>query len=431
MKIYNLFHDKEGISSIICRTSIVVFLLFSFGNSMAFSKDSCGDSLGFTMNLKDATLEQFLLEIEKNSEYVFFYNENALERTSLITIDVQDLSLSEILDKVLKPRGLDYTVKNRQIAIFKSVNQSISGDDEPILVKGIVTDVSGVPLPGVTIRLKNSDKGTITDIDGNFSIYVPAKTSVLQFTYIGYVSQEITAPFESRLNIKLQEDSKQIEEVVVVGYGKQKKMTVTGAVSMAEVKEMAKVATPSLSNAIAGQLPGIISRQASGEPGHDAAQIYIRGIATWGNQNPLILIDGVERDLNQINAQEVESFTILKDASATAVYGARGANGVILITTKRGQIGKPEVTFRSETAVLTALRRPEYIDAYSYASLMNEARIYNGEEPRWTAEELQKYKDGSDPYLYPNVNWMNEVMKKNTMQTINNLSVSGGTDIIK
>ena len=398
---------------------------------MAFSKDSCGDSLGFTMNLKNATLEQFLSEIEKNSEYVFFYNENALEKSSLITIEAQNLSLSEILDKVLKPRGLDYTVKNRQITIFKSVNQSISGDDEPILVKGIVTDVSGVPLPGVTIRLKNSDKGTITDIDGNFSIYVPTETSVLQFTYIGYVPQEITAPFGSRLNIRLQEDSKQIEEVVVVGYGKQKKMTVTGAVSMAEVKEMAKVATPSLSNAIAGQLPGIISRQASGEPGHDAAQIYIRGIATWGNQNPLILIDGVERDLNQINAQEVESFTILKDASATAVYGARGANGVILITTKRGQIGKPEVTFRSETAVLTALRRPEYIDAYSYASLMNEARIYNGEEPRWTAEELQKYKDGSDPYLYPNVNWMNEVMKKNTMQTINNLSVSGGTDIIK
>ena len=431
MKIYDLFHDKGGISSIICRTSIVVFLLFSFGKSMAFSKDSCGDSLGFTMNLKNATLEQFLSEIEKNSEYVFFYNENALEKSSLITIEAQNLSLSEILDKVLKPRGLDYTVKNRQITIFKSVNQSILGDDEPILVKGIVTDVSGVPLPGVTIRLKNSDKGTITDIDGNFSIYVPTETSVLQFTYIGYVPQEITAPFGSRLNIRLQEDSKQIEEVVVVGYGKQKKMTVTGAVSMAEVKEMAKVATPSLSNAIAGQLPGIISRQASGEPGHDAAQIYIRGIATWGNQNPLILIDGVERDLNQINAQEVESFTILKDASATAVYGARGANGVILITTKRGQIGKPEVTFRSETAVLTALRRPEYIDAYSYASLMNEARIYNGEEPRWTAEELQKYKDGSDPYLYPNVNWMNEVMKKNTMQTINNLSVSGGTDIIK
>ncbi len=210
----------------------------------------------------------------------------------------------------------------------------------------------------------------------------------------------------------MKEDSKQIEEVVVVGYGKQKKMTVTGSVSMAEIQDIVKVSTPSLSNAIAGQMPGIISRQSTGEPGYDAAQIYVRGIATWGNQNPLILIDGVERDLNQINSQEVESFTILKDASATAVYGARGANGVILITTKRGNVGKPSVTFRTETALLTALRRPEYIDAYSYASLMNEARVYNGEAPRWTEEELMKYKDGSEPYLYPNVNWMDEVVKR-------------------
>lgn len=321
------------------------------------------------------------------------------------------------------------------LLIFMLGNQTVFSKDTyfdtPILVKGVVTDKSGVPLPGVTIRLKDTNTGTITDIDGKFSIYVPNMNATLQFTYIGYIMQEVAAPFGTSLNIKMVEDNKQIEEVVVVGYGKQKKMTMTGAVSMAEMTEMTKVATPSLSNAIAGQMPGIISRQSSGEPGHDAAQIYIRGIATWGNQAPLILIDGIERDLNQINAQEVESFTILKDASATAVYGARGANGVILITTKRGKTGKPEVTFRSETAVLTALRRPKYIDGYSYASLMNEARIFNGEEPRWNEEELQKYKDGSDPYLYPNVDWMNEVLKKHTAQTINNLSVSGGTDIIK
>lgn len=423
--------NGKALMPFVCQVSVLILLLLSFGNATAFSMDTYEETFKFTVNLKDATLEQFFFEIEKNSEYVFFYSEDVLDKNDLITISVKDATLSEILNKVLEPRHLKYAIKSRQITVFKLSDSQVSDNGEPILAKGIVTDDSGVPLPGVTIRLKDSDKGTITDIDGHFSIYVPNENAVLQFTYIGYVSQEVKAPFGNHLYIRMLEDSKQIEEVVVVGYGKQKKMTVTGAVSMAEVEEMVKVATPSLSNAIAGQLPGIISRQASGEPGHDAAQIYIRGIATWGNQNPLILIDGIERDLNQINAQEVESFTILKDASATAVYGARGANGVILITTKRGKIGKPEVTFRSETALLTALRRPEYIDAYSYASLMNEARIYNGEEPRWTDGELQKYKDGSDPYLYPNVNWMNEVMKKNTMQTINNLSVSGGTDIIK
>ena len=304
-------------------------------------------------------------------------------------------------------------------------------DDSYVLAKGIVTDPSGVPLPGVSVLVKNSYQGTTTNIDGAFSLYVPRKGATLQFSFIGYTTVEISESIGSNMVVQLAEDAKQVEEVVVVGYGVQKKMTVTGAVSTAKIKEISKVATPSLSNAIAGQMPGIISRQASGEPGYDAAQIYIRGIATWGNQNPLILVDGIERDLNQINAQEIDSFTILKDASATAVYGARGANGVILITTKRGKVGAPKITFRSETALLTALRRAEYIDGYSYASLMNEARIFNGEDPRWTDEELQKYKDGSDPYLYPNVDWMDEVLKKHTMQTINNLSVSGGTDIIQ
>ena len=304
-------------------------------------------------------------------------------------------------------------------------------DDSYVLAKGIVTDPSGVPLPGVSVLVKDSYQGTTTNIDGAFSLYVPRRGATLQFSFIGYTTVEISESIGSNMVVQLAEDAKQVEEVVVVGYGVQKKMTVTGAVSTAKIKEISKVATPSLSNAIAGQMPGIISRQASGEPGYDAAQIYIRGIATWGNQNPLILVDGIERDLNQINAQEIDSFTILKDASATAVYGARGANGVILITTKRGKVGAPKITFRSETALLTALRRAEYIDGYSYASLMNEARIFNGEDPRWTDEELQKYKDGSDPYLYPNVDWMDEVLKKHTMQTINNLSVSGGTDIIQ
>lgn len=313
-----------------------------------------------------------------------------------------------------------------EVSEFSTNNQS-----EQVLAKGIVTDTNGVPLPGVAVIVKNSQQGTSTSIDGAFSLYLPSNEAVLQFSFIGYAVVEVAAPFGKTMHIKLHEDSKQVEEVVVVGYGVQKKMTVTGAVTTAKVKDITKVATPSLTTAIAGQMPGIISRQASGEPGNDATQVYIRGIATWGNQHPLTLIDGIERNINQINAQEIESFTILKDASATAVYGARGANGVILITTKRGNVGAPKVTFRTETAMMTALRRPKYIDGYSFASLTNEALINNGQAPRWTDEELQKYKDGSDPYLYPNVDWMNEILKKHTVQTINNLSVSGGTDIIK
>ncbi|MCQ2151948.1 MAG: TonB-dependent receptor [Bacteroidales bacterium] len=303
-------------------------------------------------------------------------------------------------------------------------------DNNSVLAKGSVADSKGLPLPGVALKVSGTTLGTVTDIDGRFSIYVP-ESSVIQFLYLGYITREIPAAELNGAIVTLEEDAQQIEETVVVGYGKQKKLTVTGALSAISAEEVVRVATPSLSNSIAGQIPGVISRQASGEPGYDAAQIYIRGIATWGNATPLILVDGIERDLNQINSQEVESFTILKDASATAVYGARGANGVILITTKRGKTGKPDITLRTETAVLTALRRPDYIDGHAYASLMNEALTFNSQAPRWTDEELLKYKDGTDPYLYPNVDWSDAVLKKHTAQSINNLSISGGNDIIK
>lgn len=303
-------------------------------------------------------------------------------------------------------------------------------DGQKVLAKGIVTDEGNVPLPGVTVFVKGTSVGTTTDLDGRFSLYLPESAKEVTFSYMGY--QEQSAPVEDGkvIHVVLKEDSETIAEAVHVGYGVQKKVSVTGAVTTANLTDVVKVSTPSMSNALAGQLPGIITRQSTGEPGYDAAQVFIRGMATWGDTNPLILVDGIERDMNQINSQEVESITILKDASATAVYGARGANGVILITTKKGKTGKPDITFRTESSMLTALRRPEYINGYEYASLMNEALAFAGESPRWGPDELQKFKDGSDPYLYPSVNWMEELVKKNTFQTINNLSVSGGNDVI-
>lgn len=303
-------------------------------------------------------------------------------------------------------------------------------DGQKVLAKGIVTDEGNVPLPGVTVFVKGTSVGTTTDLDGRFSLYLPESAKEVTFSYMGYQEQRVPVTDGKVMHVVLKEDSETLAEAVHVGYGVQKKVSVTGAVTTANLTDVVKVSTPSMSNALAGQLPGIITRQSTGEPGYDAAQVFIRGMATWGDTNPLILVDGIERDMNQINSQEVESITILKDASATAVYGARGANGVILITTKKGKTGKPDITFRTESSMLTALRRPEYINGYEYASLMNEALAFAGEGPRWGPDELQKFKDGSDPYLYPSVNWMEELVKKNTFQTINNLSVSGGNDVI-
>lgn len=295
-----------------------------------------------------------------------------------------------------------------------------------LVVKGKVVNEKGEPMPGVTLQVKGTATGVVTNDQGQFIITVPAEDAVLIVSSIGYQKQEIQVNGRETINVMLQPVNKGINEVVVVGYGTQKKVSVTGAISSVPVVDLQRTATPSLSNTIGGKLPGIVTRQSIGEPGYDAAQVFIRGQSTWVNAAPLVLVDGVERDMNTINPEEIASFTILKDASATAVYGVRGANGVILITTKRGKVGKPSITFRTESAILTPLRLPEYINGYQYAGLMNEALANDNQTPRWTSDELQRYKDGSAPYLYPSVDWTNVIMKKHTHQSINNLSVSGG-----
>jgi TonB-linked SusC/RagA family outer membrane protein len=297
-------------------------------------------------------------------------------------------------------------------------------------ISGAVVDENSLPIIGANIIELGTSNGTITDINGQFSLTVE-DPAIIRISYIGYMDLDISTEGRHTFNITLQESTEEFDEVVVVGYGTQKKISVTGSISQISTDNVLKISTPNIANAISGKMPGIITRQSSGEPGYDAAQVYIRGLVSLTNNSPLILVDGVERDMNLINAQEVETFTVLKDASATAVYGARGANGVILITTKRGEEKKPVVVLRTEFASLQALRLPNYINSEKYALLMNEALTFNGQGARWNNEEIQKYRDGSDPYLYPNSDWTEAVLTNNTWQTINNLSVTGGTELIK
>jgi len=309
---------------------------------------------------------------------------------------------------------------------------------QSFVVRGLVTDKSGSPLADASVRVLPSLREVKTDIEGKFLVEADSGQDSLVISFVGYITQALVIGDRRDFEIQLEIDEEQqkLDEVVVVGFGTQKKTTLVGAVSSVSVGEIRKVSTPSLSNTIGGKIAGVITRQASGEPGYDAASVYIRGIASIsGGRNPLVIVDGVERELqtywNTINIEEIADFTVLKDATATAVYGNRGANGVIVITTKRGAVGKPKVTFRSEFATVEPLRVPNVIDAYEYASLHNEALANIGEAPRYTAEELNKFKDGSDPYVYPNVDWYDVVLKKNTKQTINNLGVSGGTEYVK
>ena len=287
------------------------------------------------------------------------------------------------------------------------------------------------PIIGAGVMMKASNIGTITDLDGNYEITVNDTKGILIVSAIGYKPMEMLIGKKAVINFPLVQDVESLEDAVVVGYGTQKKATITGSLTTANMTDVAKSTAPTLSNALGGVVPGIISRQRSGEPGNDAAVLQIRGVGTWVNSSPLVLVDGIERSLNYVNPEEIESFSVLKDASATAVYGMRGANGVILITTKKGKAGKVKVTFRTEATNLHGLRFPEYIEGYEFANLMNEACTVSGVALPWTDEQIEKFRDGSDPYLYPNVDWTNEVLKKDAFQTTNTLSVTGGNETVR
>lgn len=311
-------------------------------------------------------------------------------------------------------------------------------------IKGIVVDATGEPLIGVNISVKGTTIGIITDIDGKYTLEVPTNATLV-FSYIGYRTQEHSVGNQTTINITLQEDTQNIDEVVVVGYGVQKKETVTGSVSTLKGDDLVKSPVANLSNAIAGKMSGVVTYQRSGEPGYDGATIRIRGSNTLGNNDPLIVIDGVAAragGLERLDPNEIETMSVLKDASA-AIYGARAANGVILITTKKGRTGKkPEFTYSFNQGWSKPTNLPEMCDAVEYSELMNELYMNKamlnpaknngqtmGEYTLFrTPEEIELYRNGSDPWRYPNTDWYAATFKNWSPQRVHNASLEGGSD---
>ncbi|MFR4268835.1 MAG: SusC/RagA family TonB-linked outer membrane protein [Parabacteroides merdae] len=311
-------------------------------------------------------------------------------------------------------------------------------------IKGIVVDATGEPLIGVNVSVKGTTIGIITDIDGKYTLEVPTNATLV-FSYIGYRTQEHSVGNQTTINITLQEDTQNIDEVVVVGYGVQKKETVTGSVSTLKGDDLVKSPVANLSNAIAGKMSGVVTYQRSGEPGYDGATIRIRGSNTLGNNDPLIVIDGVAAragGLERLDPNEIETMSVLKDASA-AIYGARAANGVILITTKKGRTGKkPEFTYSFNQGWSKPTNLPEMCDAVEYSELMNELYMNKamlnpaknngqtmGEYTLFrTPEEIELYRNGSDPWRYPNTDWYAATFKNWSPQRVHNASLEGGSD---
>ena len=296
------------------------------------------------------------------------------------------------------------------------------------LVGKVIEKGINEPLIGATVWLKDTSVGGVTDIDGNFSISVPAgKTSVIIISYMGYtkVEKEV-APSANNLVVELEPESTVLETVQIVGYGTQRKESVIGSIENVKPKELA-APTASLSTGLIGKLGGVVSVQRTGEPG-SSADFWVRGISTFGaNGSPLILVDGVERSMDLIDSEEIESFSILKDATATAVYGVRGANGVVLITTKRGEEGKPKISVKAEAGILSLTKVPEMADAVDFANMYNELVGYD----YYTSDVIEKYANGSDPDLYPNVNWLNTIFKDYTYNSRASINISGGGSVAR
>lgn len=289
-------------------------------------------------------------------------------------------------------------------------------------------DEQGKELPGVTIFLKANPKtGTTSDMDGRFRIANIDKNSTIVFTMISYERYELTpGASKEKVKIVLKEKITSFNEVQVVSLGTQRKITTTGAVSTINVKDLQVPAT-SLSNMLGGRVPGIVSVTRSGEPGNDFSEFWIRGISTFGaSSSALILIDGVEGNLNNVDPSDIESFSVLKDASATAVYGIRGANGVVVINTKRGKAGNLKLNFKANSTLTQSARMPDYVDAGTYAQLANEARVVRGLTPVYTPTEVTLFKSGLDPDLYPNTNWRDVILKDYSRYSQYNLNASGG-----
>jgi len=307
-----------------------------------------------------------------------------------------------------------------------------STQEQGVRISGTIVDTEKTPLIGVTIRVKGSSTiGTITNIDGHFYLEVPSKESILEISYIAFKKQEILVGSRINFDIILEEEISSLQEVVVTGYGNQKRMSVIGSIATIHPKEIQVGSTRSLSNNLAGQIAGVIAVKRSGEPGYDNSNFWIRGISSFsGNQNPLVLIDGIERDLNNIDPAEIESFSVLKDASASAMYGVRGANGVIVINTKRGQVGAPKVNVRVEQSIAEPTKLPKFIGAVDHMKLLNELKENRTQLP-YSQEQIYRTLIGYDKDLYPDVNWLDEITRDYAYSSRANMTVSGGSDFLR
>lgn len=401
------------------RRSLALVLLLIFAVSTVFSQSSKTVSI----EVRNVPLSEVIKKIENQTGFSLFYNDTQLNVDERISLAVKRKSLDSVLKELFHSRNLVYTIADNRIVLKDDLASTKEGVQ--IRVSGVVKDEQGEPIIGATIACENGQRGTITDVDGAFSLDCP-KNGILNISYIGFSVKKMRCS-EKPMNIIMMEDNELLEEVVVVGYGTQKRGSVTGAVATVSSKDLNVAPVANTTNALAGRLPGLITKQQSGLPGADGATLSIRGFDA-----PLVIVDGVETNFNNIDANEIESISVLKDASA-AIYGSRAGNGVILVTTKRGQSGKPIITLNSTVTFQNPMQVMKMASAGQFTEMVREAHIQAGmpeSTSRFSQEQVEKYYAGTDPN-YPSTDWFDYLIRDFTPQQQHNLSLRGGNENIK
>ena len=301
-----------------------------------------------------------------------------------------------------------------------------------LTIRGVVVDTKNEPVIGASVVVKtNLKQGTLTDVHGAFTLSEVQRNAILRISYIGYEVCEVPVAGQTQLKITLKEDTHQLSDVVVVGYGTQKKVNLSGAVTSLDLKQVQARPIQNLSNGLQGLVPGLTITGTNGAPGLDGGTLRIRGTGTLNNANPYILIDGLESGaLNMLDPSDIESISVLKDAASASIYGSKAANGVILITTKRGKAGKARINYSGSMGIQSATRLMERMGSYEYATLYNGILKAMGTEERFSEDDLKKFKDGSDPERHPNTDWYAEAFRTALMQH-HNVNISGGSDQVR
>ncbi len=382
-----------------------------------------------TLQGDNLSVKDYLNTIEKQTEYLFIYDAG-VNVNKKISMNMVSTSIKDVLDNMSSQLGLTYSQKGSYIVLssYKAKEASVLDvAQQKKTITGVVTDDMGEPIIGANVIEKGTTNGIITDMDGKFSLEI-APGAIVQVSYIGYNTQEIKVGNQSTLAIKLVEDTQALSEVVVVGYGIQRKVTTTGAVSKLEGEDLNKMTVVNATKALQGLSPGITIVDRGGAPGSDDPEIYLRGVGTTGNAKPLVLVDGIEMSLSQIPSSEIENISVLKDAASASIYGSRAAHGVILVTTKRGKEGKVRLSYDGTIGFQDRAVKAKQVSAREYMTMANEALVNSGGSIKYSEEDILATERGDDPYNHSYINWGDEVYKPNYI-TQHTLNLTGGSEV--